>query len=216
MRFRWLVGFPALLLSALVHAQGVLVLGDSISAAYGIDKEQGWVALLQSRLDEHCSGVAVNNASVSGETTAGGRVRLPALLEQHQPELLIIELGGNDGLRGLSPVAMEENLVQMVDAARAANVPVLLLGMYLPANYGEAYLKLFADVFQRVAREQGVPLVPFFLEGVGDTPDLMQDDGVHPVADAQPILLENAWPAIVPLLPPRCDVPVLAKNGEAS
>ena len=216
MRFRWLVGCVAMLFSTLVQAQGVLILGDSISAAYGIDKEQGWVALLESRLSKHCSNVPVNNASVSGETTAGGRVRLPALLEQHQPELVVIELGGNDGLRGLSPVAMESNLEQMIEASRSARVPVLLLGMYLPANYGEAYRTLFADVFQRVAKEYGVPLVPFFLDGVGDNPELMQEDGVHPVAEAQPTLLENAWADIVPLLPERCDVPMLAKNGAGS
>ena len=191
-----------------VSGARVLVLGDSISAAYGIDKSEGWVALLQTRLDGQCGGVEsggiqdsgiqasnirVINASVSGETTHGGKVRLPDLLSEHKPGLVIIELGGNDGLRGLSPKAMQDNLGAMVKLARAANAKVVLLGILMPPNYGEAYQSLFETAIASVAESEQVPFVKFFLEGVGGRPELMQADGVHPVAAAQSILLDNAW-----------------------
>lgn len=191
-----------------VSGARVLVLGDSISAAYGIDKSEGWVALLQTRLDGQCGGVEsggiqdsgiqasnirVINASVSGETTHGGKVRLPDLLSEHKPGLVIIELGGNDGLRGLSPKAMQDNLGAMVKLARAANAKVVLLGILMPPNYGEAYQSLFEQAIASVAESEQVPFVKFFLEGVGGRPELMQADGVHPVAAAQSILLDNAW-----------------------
>lgn len=187
----------------------VLVLGDSISAAYGIDKSEGWVALLQNRVDAWCSvspepsdasnleiqapAIQVINASVSGETTHGGRVRLPDLLSEHKPKLVIIELGGNDGLRGLSPKAMQDNLSSMVKLARAANAQVVLLGILIPPNYGEAYQLLFERAIANVAESEQVPFVKFFLAEIGGRPELMQSDGVHPVAEAQSILLENAW-----------------------
>lgn len=187
----------------------VLVLGDSISAAYGIDKREGWVELLQNRVNQYCfasSGQAgslgdvmqmrpiqVINASVSGETTHGGRVRLPDLLSQYQPGLVIIELGGNDGLRGLSPEAMRENLVSMVEAARAGNAQVVLLGILIPPNYGKAYRQLFETAIAEVAESKRVPLVKSFLEDIGGHPELMQEDGIHPLASAQPLLLDNAW-----------------------
>lgn len=182
----------------------IVIVGDSISAAYGIDKQQGWAALLQQRLDTECPGMQVNNASVSGETTAGGLTRLPALL-QTGPRVVVIELGGNDGLRGLSPLAMEANLNQMVSLSQNAGASVVLLGMLLPANYGEQYLALFRNAFQRVADDTGVPFVPFFLESVAEQPGLMQDDGIHPTAEAQPQLLDNAWPALAPLIEEQCD-----------
>lgn len=190
----------------------VLVLGDSISAAYGIDIEQGWVTLLQQRAQQQCgqnsvNQVLVNNASVSGETTAGGLARLPALLDgsaQPAPDIVVIELGGNDGLRGLSPIAMRQNLLSMVQQSLAAEAEVVLLGMLIPPNYGEAYVQLFTTAFEHVANETGVAFMPFFLEDVGGNDDLMQADGIHPAANAQPILLDNAWPLVGPMILRKC------------
>ncbi len=179
-----------------VSAATILVLGDSISAAYGIDKGEGWVQLLANRVARQCPGVAVENASVSGETTAGGLFRLPQLLERHRPEIVIIELGGNDGLRGLSPAHMQNNFQRMVDKVREAGGMPVLLGMLMPPNYGAAYQQAFAQVFETVARERNVAFVQFFLTGVGDRPELMQADGVHPTAAAQARLLDNAWPVL--------------------
>lgn len=189
---------------SMASANGIVVVGDSISAAYGIDKQQGWVALLQDRLGRQCPGFQVNNASVSGETTAGGLTRLPPLVEQG-PAVVIVELGGNDGLRGLSPQVMEQNLLGMIRISREAGAQVLLLGMLLPANYGEHYINLFRQVFENVAANTGVAFVPFFLESVAEQPGMMQDDGIHPTAEAQPLLLDNAWPALWPLIKEQCD-----------
>ncbi len=186
----------ALCFSQWVGAASILVLGDSISAAYGIDKRNGWVQLLATRVAQQCAGVAVENASVSGETTAGGRFRLPQLLERHHPEIVVIELGGNDGLRGLSPVHMQDNFQHMVDMVRDAGATPVLLGMLMPPNYGAAYQRAFAQVFESVARERDVAFVKFFLAGIGDRPQLLQADGVHPTAAAQARLLDNAWPAL--------------------
>ncbi len=198
----WVLG--ALCYSQGVSAATVLVLGDSISAAYGIDKGDGWVQLLATRVARHCPGVAVENASVSGETTAGGLFRLPQLLERHHPDVVIIELGGNDGLRGLSPVHMQTNFQRMVDLVREAGGIPVLLGMLMPPNYGAAYQRAFAQVFETVAEERDVAFVQFFLTGVGDRPELMQADGVHPAAAAQARLLDNAWPALEGLLEGLC------------
>ena len=140
------------------------------------------------------------NASISGDTSAGGAARLPALLTEHQPQLVIVELGGNDGLRGLPPGQLQQNLASMIDASRGAGAKVLLLGMRIPPNYGERYTTAFAKVFDDVAADKNVPLVPFLLEGVGGVDKLMQDDGVHPAVEAQPQLLENVWPTLKPLL----------------
>ena len=186
------------LLPELPHQQqttpaGVLVLGDSISAAYGIDKSRGWVALLSERLREQCVGVGVYNASVSGETTAGGLNRLPGLLARLKPPVVVIELGGNDGLRGLSPGQMQSNFEAMVRLVRKAGGEPVLLGMLIPPNYGETYRQLFEQAIAAVASAEQVPFVKFFLEGVGDQPHLMQEDGVHPTAEAQATLLDNAW-----------------------
>lgn len=195
---------PLLLVLAAVagpaRAETLLVLGDSISAAWGIDEREGWVALLRERLRDEGREVAVVNASVSGETTSGGLARLPALLREHRPRWLIVELGGNDGLRGYPPGSMEQNLRAMVREGKEAGARVLILGMQMPPNYGRAYSDAFAAVFPRVAREEEVPLLPFFLETVALAEGGMQEDGIHPSAQAQPALLEHAWPCVQALL----------------
>jgi len=198
-------------LSVSVQAGTVLVLGDSISAAYGIDKAQGWVSLLDRKLSQQCQGLAVKNASVSGETSAGGLARLPALLAREQPSLVVIELGGNDGLRGLSPTVMQRNLEQMVTLSKQAGAGVVILGMRMPANLGEAFRTLFDRAFVTAAKNQNVPLLPFFLDKVYDQPALMQDDGIHPAAEAQPQLLENALTVLAPALASQC--PQVAEAG---
>ena len=189
------------LLSALawpVSAQGILVVGDSISAAFGLEISEGWVSLLEERLQAREEPVPVVNASVSGDTTAGGLARLPRLLERHEPDLVVIELGGNDGLRGMAPANMQQNLSQMVKLALEADAEVLLLGMQLPPNYGLRFTEAFAQVFVDVSEEHEVPLVPFVLEGIAGVADrsLMQADGIHPTAVAQQRILDNAWPPI--------------------
>ncbi|AWL01731.1 arylesterase [Stutzerimonas stutzeri] len=178
----------------------VLVVGDSISAAFGLETSQGWVHLLQERLVEGDESWRVVNASISGDTTAGGLARLDPLLEEHTPEVVILELGGNDGLRGQSPVQLKQNLAAMVRKSQEAGAKVLILGMRLPPNYGQRYTTAFAEVFPKVAQETGAALVPFVLEGAAGVPSMMQGDGVHPTAEAQPVLLENVWPALEPLL----------------
>lgn len=201
MRAWWLSGALALLFWAQGAVAGtLLVVGDSISAAFGLDSRQGWVTLLEKRLADEGFEHKVINASISGDTSAGGAARLPALLAEHKPELVIIELGGNDGLRGQAPAQLQQNLASMVEKSQQAGAKVLLLGMRLPPNYGARYTTAFAQVFSDVAEQKQVPLVPFFLEGVGGVPGMMQSDGIHPTEGAQPLLLENAWPALKPLL----------------
>ena len=178
----------------------VLVVGDSISAALGLETRQGWVSLLQQRLETGDFAHKVINASISGDTSSGGLARLPALLAAHRPSLVIVELGGNDGLRGQSPAQLQQNLAAMVERSQAVGAKVLILGMKLPPNYGQRYTTAFADVFPRVAKDHKASLVPFFLEGVGGVPGMMQPDGIHPTVAAQPRLLENVWPALQPLL----------------
>jgi acyl-CoA thioesterase-1 len=185
------------------HARGapVLVVGDSLSAEYGLARGSGWVALLQQRLAPR--QIEVVNASVSGDTTSGGRSRLPALLAEHQPGVVIIELGGNDALRGLPLDMTRANLAAMVRAARAAGAKVLLVGMQVPPNYGQKYAQDFAASFTTVAKAEGAALVPFFLKGVADGTDparYFQADRIHPNADAQPKMLDNVWPLLQPLL----------------
>jgi len=179
-----------------VHAQNILLVGDSISAAFGLEISEGWVALLEQRLADEGYPHSVINASVSGDTTAGGLARLPGLLEEFEPELVIIELGGNDGLRALPLENMQQNLSAMVSLSQQAGADVILLGMMIPPNYGPRYADGFARVFHQVAKKRDVTLVPFLLEGVGGVEGMMQDDGVHPTAAAQPLLLDNAWPAV--------------------
>ncbi|WP_110709747.1 arylesterase [Salinicola sp. CR57] len=180
------------------RADTILVMGDSLSAAYGIDPQAGWVTLLEKRLgSEH----EVVNASISGETTSGGSARLPEVLGQYHPDIVLLELGGNDGLRGLSPQQMQVNLAKMIERSQKENAKVLLLGIEVPPNYGPAYTDAFRDVFTQLARDYQVPLLPFLLEGV-DLDTMLQDDGIHPTAEAQPIILDNVWSKLEPMLSP--------------
>ena len=174
----------------------VMVLGDSLSAGYGMDTDQSWTALLQQRLSEQGYEYRVVNASISGETSEGGRTRIDELVERLAPRLVIVELGGNDGLRGLPPDRTRGNLTAIVETAQAAGAAVALLGMRIPPNYGRRYTRAFAGTFKDVAAATGVPWVEFFMDGVALNAGLMQDDGIHPNVQAQPVLLDNAWPAI--------------------
>lgn len=185
----------------LSQATTLLVLGDSLSAAYGIAPENGWVALLDKRLQQQGYAVSVVNASISGETTQGGLSRLPRLLEQHQPDIVLLELGANDGLRGTFPPVIRSNLDRLTQLSKQQGARVLVLGMQLPPNYGPAYTRRFAEVFTGVAETHDTALVPFFMEKVALEPSLMQSDGLHPNAAGQPFLLDTVWPALVPLLP---------------
>jgi acyl-CoA thioesterase I len=188
-------------ISARAETPVILVFGDSISAGYGLEHvEQGWVALLQTRLKQQGYGYQVVNASVSGETTAGGLARLPRALTLHQPKIVILELGGNDGLRALPVEQMRTNLTRMIELASAAGARVLLLGMRMPPNYGPDYTRQFSAVFSDLAREKKLPMVAFLLNDVALSPALMQADGIHPNASGQPALLENVWPALKPML----------------
>ena len=183
----------------------VLVVGDSLSAEYGIARGAGWVALLEQRLQRERIAFRVVNASISGDTTAGGRARLPTLLQRHRPAVVVLELGGNDALRGLPLSATRDNLVAMTRASKAAGARVLIAGMQLPPNYGRAYGEEFAALFAQVARAEGVALVPFLLAGVADGPDpyaLFQPDRIHPTAEAHARILGNVWPRLAPLLKP--------------
>lgn len=179
----------------------ILVFGDSISAGYGLARvEQSWVALLQTRLKDQDYGYQVINASVSGETTAGGLARLPRALMLHQPKIVILELGGNDGLRGLPIAQMRANLARMVDLAAAAGAKVLLLGMRMPPNYGPEFTEQFRLCYSDLARDKKLPLVAFLLNDIAQFPNLMQADGMHPNEFGQPKLLDNVWPSLKPLL----------------
>lgn len=178
----------------------VLVLGDSISAGYGLPSGAGWVSLLEKKLAAEHDPHRVVNASISGDTTAGGRERLPALLQRYHPAITVIELGGNDGLRGGSLDAMRDNLDAMVATAQKAGSRVLLVGIRLPPNYGPAYVERFAAIFSEVAKARKAALVPFLFEGFGEDNGMFQSDRIHPVAAAQPRLLDNVWPALEPLL----------------
>ena len=177
----------------------VLVVGDSLSAEHNIPRGSGWVSLLQQRLARD-SGRSVVNASISGETSAGALTRLPALLTKHKPSLVVIELGGNDALRGLAPAQLASNLGRMVQLSQQSGARVLLLGIDVPPNYGPAYRERLRRTYQDLAKAEGVALVPFFLEGVALEQGMMQGDGLHPTAAAQPRLLENVWPQLKPLL----------------
>lgn len=177
-------------------ARTLLVLGDSVSAGYGIKVEEGWVALLQQRLRQQGYGYRVVNASVSGETTTGGLTRLPRALEIHRPAVVILELGGNDGLRGLPLATTRANLVRMIELSRAAGARVVLVGMKIPPNYGPRYTQGFEQIFTDLARQYRLPLVPFLLDKVALTPGMMQDDGLHPTASGQPVMLDNVWPVL--------------------
>ena len=181
----------------------VLVVGDSLSAEYGLPRGSGWVALLSQKLDKEMPAWRVVNASISGDTTAGGRSRLPGLLAQHQPAVVVIELGGNDALRGLALEMTRDHLQAMVQASQRAGAKVLLVGMQVPPNYGADYSARFADTFAQVARQHKAGLVPFFLQGIADAPDALrwfQADRIHPNAQAHPRMLSNVWPELKKLL----------------
>ena len=201
MRVWFLSAGLALMCMAQNAAAGtVLIVGDSISAGFGLDTRKGWVALLEQRLKQEGFEDKVVNASISGDTSAGGLARLPAALATHKPDVVVIELGGNDGLRGQPPAQLQQNLASMIQQSQDSGAKVLLLGMQIPPNYGKRYVEAFAKVFGDVAQKEKVPFVPFFLEGVGGHPELMQADGLHPAVAAQDKLLENVWPALKPLL----------------
>ncbi len=178
----------------------ILVFGDSLSAGYGIDVDQSWTTLLQERLQGLGYEHRVVNASITGETTEGGKTRIASAIERFSPELVVLELGGNDGLRGFPPQRMRENLEAIIATARAFGADVVLLGIRIPLNYGPRYTREFEQVFRDVSAAQGIPWIEFFMEGVALNDKLMQSDGIHPNAAAQPILLDNAWPIIAETL----------------
>lgn len=192
-----LLGLLSLITLAHAQTKRIMVLGDSISAGYGMEIEQVWVSLLEQRLEQKFPGqYEVINRSMSGETAAGALSRLPGLLDHHQPDILIIELGGNDGLRGQPPAVIERNLARLVAMGLEAEAQTLLFGMKIPPNYGTAYSQAFEENFTRIAERYEVPLLPFFMEDVAGDDSLMQADGIHPKAEAQSKLLDNAWPFI--------------------
>ncbi|MDX1491509.1 MAG: arylesterase [Pseudohongiellaceae bacterium] len=178
----------------------LLVFGDSLSAAYRMPEQQGWVALMENRIAQQQLDIQVINTSVSGETTSGGLSRLPAALSAHQPDIVLLELGGNDGLRGLPIANMRQNLEKMVELIQASGAQVVLAGIQIPPNYGSRYTKPFAAQFPELAEERDLPLIPFILEGIMENPELVQDDGVHPTAEAQAFVLENVWQVLGPIL----------------
>jgi len=188
----------SVLYSTLVHAEPptILVFGDSLSAAYGIPKDQGWVNLMQSRLKANSYPHQVINASISGETTSGGLSRFPAILSEYKPSIVMIELGANDGLRGLPISDMQKNLEQMIQASLQMHAKVILLGMMIPPNYGQKYTQEFSNTYQLLATKYKLGLVPFFLDKVAGKPELIQDDGLHPKTIAQMMLLDNIWPSV--------------------
>lgn len=181
----------------------IIVIGDSLSAAYGLDPAAGWVELLRQRLQQQSFNYRVVNASITGDTTRGGLSRLPQTLEREQPSIVIIELGGNDGLRGFSLKLTRDNLSKMINLSQQANARVLLLGVQLPANYGNLFRNKFQQIFVDLANQHQIASVPFFLEGVAETREMMQPDGIHPAEQAQPRILDNVWKALQPLLETR-------------
>jgi acyl-CoA thioesterase-1 len=201
MYYRTLI-FVFCLFSFPVHAQEktILILGDSLSAAYGIPVEDGWVSLLEQRLVRQNLEHKVVNASISGETTLGVKTRLEKLLNEYSPELVVIELGANDGLRGFALSEIEQNLSDIVNNIKKTNAVILLVPMQLPPNYGAAYNQRFMSIYESVTEKQDVRLSPFILKDIAQHPDLMQADGLHPVKEAQAIMLENLWPSLEPLI----------------
>ena len=181
-------------------AKTILVIGDSISSAYGIPVNQGWVALLQERLRSEQLPYKVVNLSISGDTSANALNRLPQTLEQHQPRILLLEIGGNDGLRGLSLAQMQQNIENMISLAATKDIQVMLLGIQLPPNYGSHYTNQFKDIYRQLADRYQLTLLPSIVDGIGGNPQLMQADGIHPNAKAQPMMLELVWPKLLQLL----------------
>ena len=203
--------FSFVILGGPAHGGTVLVWGDSLSAGYQLRIEQAWPSLMQTRLDSEGFPHRVVNASVSGETTSGGLTRLAAALAEHQPDLFILELGANDGLRGLQPRLMAENLDAMIKAAQGAGARVLLVGMRMPPNYGPAFTRRFEEAFRDVATANDVPLLPFLLEGFAEQPEMFLPDGIHPNADAQHLILDTVWEYLLPLLKSPVEVTATAE-----
>ena len=179
----------------------VLVFGDSLSAAFGIDQEKAWVWLLGKRLQSPYFHANVFNASISGETTQGGLSRITQVLDKHQPDIVLLELGGNDGLQGLPLTLMKDNLERIIQIIQARHIKILLLGIHLPPNYGRFYTQEFDEVYKDLAEKYKLPFVPFLLEGIATESELMQSDGIHPKAEAQNMILDNVWPQLKPMLP---------------
>ncbi|MGE8573190.1 MAG: arylesterase [Acinetobacter amyesii] len=193
----YLLAIALMFCPMLLSAKTIMILGDSLSAGYGVSVQQGWVHLLQKRLDQqYPKQHKVVNASVSGETTSGALARLPKLLQTHRPDLVVIELGGNDGLRGQPPAQIQKNLAQLIQKSQQAKSKVILFGMKIPPNYGKAYSQAFENNYQVLSQQYKVKLLPFFMQGVAGHKNLMQQDQIHPNAKAQPILLNNAYPLI--------------------
>ena len=199
-RFLFAVIVSLISMTAMAKPPIITVLGDSISAGYGIGVDEGWVALLQKKLLETNHNYRISNASISGDTTGGGLARIDPILTTEKPAILLLQLGANDGLRGLSPVQMKNNLAEIVRRSQKAGAKVILLGMKIPPNYGKRYVDMFYNVYPRLAKELDIPLVPFILEDIVLNKDLMQADGLHPNAKAQPILAEKIEPYLFPLL----------------
>lgn len=187
-------------LLSFAHAQSILIIGDSISAGFGIDSDNGWVTLLDEKLQTKSHQYQVINASISGDTTTNGLARLPQLLEKYQPEITIIELGGNDGLRATPPARIAENLSSMIELTQKANSEVLLVGIQLPPNYGDAYLERFLAIFPALGEKYPITVLPSIVEKVGGNSELMQSDGIHPNKEGQPLMLEAVWEKLEPLL----------------
>lgn len=181
----------------------IVVFGDSLSAAFGINQDQGWVHLLQERLSTRYYQANVINASISGETTQGGLSRIAHVLDTHDPDIVLLELGGNDGLRGLPLALMKDNLDRIIQIIKSHNSKILLLGIHLPPNYGKFYTEQFDQTYRELADKHDVPLLPFLLDGIATNRNLMQDDGIHPKANAQKQILENVWPLLKPMIPQR-------------
>ncbi|MDD1612068.1 MAG: arylesterase [Methylococcaceae bacterium] len=200
MSFRLCLLLCAALFSIKLQAETVVVLGDSISAAYGIEVEQGWVQLLAARLRQTGSQASVQNESISGETSAGGLNRIDRILEERKPAVVIIELGANDGLRGLSPAELKHNLGEIIRRSKAGGAKVLLLSMTIPPNYGKRYIDMIYNVYHELSREMAVPAIPFILDDIALVRELMQPDGLHPNAKAQPLIEEKIWRHLLPLL----------------
>ncbi len=199
---RFIVALMMLLMCvpAIAKSPVIIVLGDSISAGYGIDVEQGWVTLLQGKLAQANIDYSINNESISGDTTAGGLARIDRILTQHKPAVVMVELGANDGLRGLSPALMKSNLAEITRRSRQAGAKVILLGMKIPPNYGKRYIDLFYDIYLQLSQELDIPFIPFILEDVALDKDLMQADGLHPNAKAQPFIADKIATYLFPLL----------------
>ena len=186
--------------STLTQAKSIVVLGDSISASYGFEVQHGWVTLLEQKLKSSHPDYTMINASISGDTTAGGLARLPLLLKQYQPEIILLELGANDGLRGMSLKVMQKNLSAIIKQSQKSGVRVLLLSMRIPSNYGKRYTDMFYNSYQKIAKKHNIPVVPFILEGVALDKSQMQQDGLHPNEKAQPIIANHIAPYLLPLL----------------